>query len=101
MTSRKSFEPAVMPVTATSAPGSLPTVAGTTSSRRTSSECFDAASVPLPFTASDKVATVLSGLMSRPDGSESCPVAMRLVVQLAASRPGPAGVVTSLALIDD
>ena len=48
----KSFEPAVRPVTATSAPGSLPTVAGTTSERSTSSERSEAASVPLPLTES-------------------------------------------------
>jgi len=49
--SRKSFENAVSPLTATSAPASLPTVAGTTSWRRTSIEWLEAASVPLPLTA--------------------------------------------------
>ncbi len=75
MASMKSFEPAVRPVTATSAPGSLPTVAGTTSSRRASSERSEAASVPLPFTERATTATVLSGLISTREGSASCPVA--------------------------
>ena len=69
--SRKSFEPAVMPVTATSAPGSLPTVAGTTSSRRAASERSEAASVPLPLTAIDATATVFAGLTSTLNGSDS------------------------------
>ena len=72
----KSLEPAVSPVTATSAPASAPTVAGTTSERRTLSERAEAASVPLPFTESATTATVLSGLISTPEGSESCPVAI-------------------------
>ena len=71
----KSFEPAVTPLTATSAPASLPTVAGTTSERSTSSERSEAASVPLPLTESATTATVLSGLISTPEGSESWPVA--------------------------
>src|SRR3954468_11244317 len=46
VTSMKSFEPAVMPVTATSAPGSLPTVAGTSRAappptRWTQRRCLD------------------------------------------------------------
>ena len=41
----------------------MPTVAGTTSSRSTSSERFDASSVPLPLIDSDTIATVLSGLI--------------------------------------
>ena len=75
MASMKSFEPAVMPVTATSAPASLPTVAGTTSVRRVSSERSEAASVPLPWTERATTATVLSGLISTAEGSESRPVA--------------------------
>ena len=75
MTSMKSFEPAVTPLTATSAPASLPTVAGTTSERRTSSERSEAASVPLPLTDSATTATVLSGLISTCEGSDSWPVA--------------------------
>src|SRR4051794_31245896 len=75
MASLKSFEPAVTPSTATSAPGSRPTVAGTTWERRTSSERSEAASVPLPLTESATTATVLSGLISTCEGSESCPVA--------------------------
>src|SRR3954467_14152017 len=75
MTSMKSFEPAVAPVTATSAPANRPTVAGTTSERRASSERSEAASVPLPLTESATTATVLSGLMSTVEGSESSPVA--------------------------
>src|SRR4051794_35887473 len=71
----KSFEPAVRPVTATSAPGSLPTVAGTTCERRTASDRSEAASVPLPLTESATTATVLFGLISTADGSESCPLA--------------------------
>ena len=71
----KSFEPAVRPVTATSAPASLPTVAGTTVSRRTASERSEAASVPPPLTERATTATVLSGLISTPEGSESWPVA--------------------------
>ena len=82
MTSMKSFEPAVRPVTATSAPASLPTVAGTTSERSTSSERSEAASVPLPLTERATTATVLSGLMSTLEGSESCAGGQRLVVQL-------------------
>ena len=75
--SRKSFDEAVMPLTATSA-SSLPTVAGTTSSRRTRTDSSEAASVPLPWTASDTTATVLSGLTSTPEGSDSLPVAIAL-----------------------
>ena len=60
-----------MPVTATSAPCSLPTVAGTTSSRRTSTERLEAASVPLPFTAMVATATVFAGLTSTLNGSDS------------------------------
>ena len=75
MSSLKSFEPAVTPLTATWAPGSRPTVAGTTSERRVSSERSEAASVPLPLTESATTATVLSGLISTCEGSESCPVA--------------------------
>ena len=76
MASMKSFELAVTPVTATSAPASLPTVAGTTSERSTSSERSEAASVPLPLTDSATTATVLSGLISTRDGSDSSPVAI-------------------------
>ena len=78
MASMKSFVPAVMPFTATSAFGSRPTVAGTTSVRRTSTECSEAASVPLPLIESATTATVLSGLISTPEGSESWPVASAL-----------------------
>ena len=76
MTSLKSFDPAVKPVTAVSAPGSLPTVLGTTSSRRTASDRSDAASVPVPFTPSETTATVLSGLISTLAGALSSPVAI-------------------------
>jgi hypothetical protein len=55
-----------MPVTATSAPVSLPTVAGTTSERRTSSERSEAASVPLPSTDS---AIRFSAVSSTPNQS--------------------------------
>ena len=79
ITSLKSFDPAVKPVTATSAPGSLPTVAGTTSSRSTASERSDAASVPVPLTARATVATVLSGLTSISTGSFSWPLASACV----------------------
>jgi hypothetical protein len=51
-------------------------VAGTTSDRRTSSERSEAASVPLPLTDRATMATVLSGLISTPEGSESWPVAI-------------------------
>ena len=98
MSSMKSFEPAVRPVTATSAPASLPTVAGTTSERRTSSERSDAASVPLPLTDRATTATVLSGLISTCEGSESSPVASaRSCSCLIAAWTG--GDVTSSALI--
>ena len=50
-------------------------MAGTTSERSTSSERSDAASVPLPLTESATTATVLSGLISTCEGSESRPVA--------------------------
>ena len=95
--SRKSFDQAVMPPTATSAFSSLPTVAGTTSSRRTSSEWFDAASVPLPLIESDTIATVLSGLMSTLEGSDSSPVAIALSCSCLIA-VWTSGVVTSLAL---
>jgi hypothetical protein len=55
-----------------SAGGPTPTsVAGTTCSRKTSSERFEAASVPLPLIDSDTIATVLSELISMPEGSDS------------------------------
>src|SRR4051812_45576420 len=69
--SRKSLEDAVTPDTVTSAPGSLPTLAGTTLVRRTASEWLEAASVPLPFTAMLATATVLAGLTSTLNGSDS------------------------------
>ena len=97
MTSRKSFEPAVRPVTATSASGSLPTVAGTTSSRRTRTDSFDAASVPLPLTDRATMATVLSGLISTPEGSESWPVAIASSCSCAMAA-WTSGAVTSSAL---
>ena len=89
ITSLKSFDPAVKPVTATSAPGSLPTVAGTTSSRSTASERSDAASVPVPLTASATVATVLSGLTSTLDRLVSWPVASASRLQVGDRAPGP------------
>ena len=95
--SRKSFDQAVMPPTATSAFCSLPTVAGTTSSRRTSSERFDAASVPLPLIESDTIATVLSGLTVTLEGSESSPVAIAWSCSCLIA-VWTSGVVTSLAL---
>ena len=98
MTSRKSLLSAVRPVTATSAFGSLPTVAGTTSSRRTARDRSDAASVPLPSTESATIATVLSGLTSTAEGSDSLPVASAW----SCSWPIAActlGAVTSFALI--
>ena len=97
MTSLKSFEPAVKPVTATSAPGRRPTVAGTTSRRSTSSERSEAGSVPSPLIASDTVATVLSGLISTLLGSISSPVAIASR-RRSAMAPRTAGVVTSSAL---
>ena len=73
-------------------------MAGTTSERRTSSERSDAASVPLPLTDSATTATVLSGLTSTAEGSESCPVASAWSCScLIAAWTGAA--VTSLALI--
>src|SRR3954451_9946683 len=69
--SRKSLDMAVGPLTTASAPASLPTVAGTTSERRTSIERLEAASVPLPLTDRFTMATVLAGLTSTLEGSDS------------------------------
>ena len=49
-----------MPVTAYSAPSTLPTVDGTIRSRRLASAAFDFASVPLPTSGIVMRATVLS-----------------------------------------
>src|SRR5215203_1986904 len=95
--SMKSFDQAVMPPTATSVLSSLPTVAGTTSSRSTSSERFDAASVPLPLIDSVTVATVLSGLIVTLVGSESSPLAIALSCGCLIA-VWTSGAVTSLAL---
>ena len=96
--SEKSCEAAVGPVTATSAPASPPTVAGTTSERSVASERSDAASVPLPWTERPTTATVLSGLTSTVEGSERRPDASaRSCSCLIAAWTG--GAVTSLALI--
>ena len=72
-------------------------MAGTTSSRRTASERSDAASVPLPLTASDTTATVLAGLTSTLDGSDSWPVAIAWSCSCWIACL-TSGVVTSLAL---
>ena len=73
-------------------------MAGTTSSRSTSSEWFDAASVPLPLTARDTTATVLSGLTVTLVGSDSSPVAMAVSCRSAIADL-TSGVVTSFALM--
>jgi hypothetical protein len=73
-------------------------VAGTRSSRSTSSERLEAASVPLPLTESPRMATVLSGLMSRPEGSDSWPVAIALSCSCRIAA-WTSGAVTSLALM--
>ena len=75
----------------------MPTVAGTTSSRSTSSERFDAASVPLPLIDSVTVATVLSGLIVTLEGSESSPLAIALS-RRSLIAVWTSGAVTSLAL---
>ena len=82
--------PAVTPFTATSAPASLPTVAGTTSARNASTDASKAPSVPLPLTESPTTATVLSGLISTREGSDSPPVAIAWSCS-SRSRPGPPG----------
>ena len=88
---------AVGPLTTASAPASLPTVAGTTSERRTSIEWFEAASVPLPLTDRFTMATVLAGLTSTFEGSDSWPVAIAWSWSCLIA-DWTSGVVTSLAL---
>ena len=61
--SLKSFEPAVMPVTLTSAPGTAPIVCGTTSSRSAASAASDFASVPSPASGMSTIARSWRGLV--------------------------------------
>ena len=61
--SLKSFEPAVMPVTLTSAPLTLPIVCGTTSSRSVASAASERASVPSPASGMSTIASVWSGFV--------------------------------------
>ena len=53
--------------------------------------------MPLPWTASDTIATVLAGLMSTPEGSDSLPVAIALSCSCLIA-DWTSGEVTSLAL---
>ena len=96
--SRKSFEKAVSPPTAVSVPATLLMVVGMTSSRRASSEAWDAASLPLPSMAMATMATVLSGLISTDVGSCSLPLAIACFWR-SAMPASTAGAVTSLALM--
>ena len=63
MTSLKSFEPAVMPVTLTSVPLTFPIVCGMTSSRSLASAASERASVPSPASGMSTCASVWSGFV--------------------------------------
>ena len=64
-----------MPVTATSAAGSAPTVAGMMSRAAPSRAVFEVASVPSPSVAITMLATVFAALVSMSTGSFMTPVA--------------------------
>src|SRR5215472_8505286 len=70
----KSTEPAVSPVTATWTPGTLPSVAGMTCSRRVVRACTDVAS-PLPASGTEMIAAVCAGLTMNVIGWFISPVA--------------------------
>ena len=72
--SLKSFVDAVIPVTPTSAPGSAPTVVGTSSSLSVASAASESASIPLPSTGMAMVAMVPASLTSTVIGSCICPL---------------------------
>src|SRR4051812_50183580 len=72
--SRKSLDDAVTPDTVTSAPGSLPTLAGTTGSRRTASEGFEAAAGALPLPAVLPPPTGFAGVAPTFDGPGGGPL---------------------------
>jgi len=60
--SLKSFDPAVMPLTFVSVPGTRPIVRGITSSRSRTSAAFETSSVPLPANGTLTTSTLPFGL---------------------------------------
>ena len=85
-----SAEAAVPPLTAYSASGSLPIVAGRTSLRRVSSAAFDLASTPLPTSGIVTRATVCESLISTSIGLVIWPLASAFAFRAASAR-FPAG----------
>ena len=75
ISSLKSKEPAVSPVTGASAPGSRPSGPGMTSSRSVCSARLEVSSVPVPAIGTLTWATLRSRLLTTVTGSRMSPVA--------------------------